>query len=311
MNSKSANKYAGVIKFSNYENGNEYRYAIQFNTLNQTGNYYQLKGVLGLVDAGEDYLRQNGFNIVAGTYPTKTDEIAISKYLFETFKASDKNILDYDDLINKELDTTFLTNKGGFNNKLKIKAIIDFGQISNKFDELKNENPSLSKKDLDELKERYKNYIKSSFHALGYVSKDFYEYYKENYNLGPSSNKYLSYLNVRGLVVSTTEIWNVDSDNSTQYISAKIVDKLGLTYLDLEGKPISYVAPKEDEAYISYYDYQTYLNKIDRIKYQNVLNMIDSNLIPETSSLTDEEKSDIRKMFYKNTLTKEDKEYLD
>ncbi len=309
LNSKSNNKYAGVIKFSYYWSS----YAIQFNTLSPNGNYYQYRGVTGLVDAGEDYLRGNGFNIIAGTYPTKPDEIAISKYLFETFKNADSAINSYDDLINKKFETSFTTNGGSFNKKLKITAVIDFGQIPSKFDELKNENPSLSQKDLRDLKESFENYIKSSFHSLGYVSKDFYEYYKTNYNLSSSSsNKYVSTIYVRGLNVSNYRIdWDVTPDNGMQYISSKLVDKLGLTFTDLEGNKMSYVSPKEDEAYISYYDYQEYLSRVERNKYQKIYQMLDNNYIPETANLTNEEKDNIRNILNSGKYTNDDKQVLD
>ena len=309
LNSKSVNKYAGVIKFSNNYGSN---YAIQFNSLAPTGDYYQYRGVSGLVDAGLDFINQNGFRVVAGEYPTKPDEIAISNYLFETFKSSDNKISSYNDLIGKEFDSTFSTNNGSFSKKLKITAVIDFGQIPAKFDELKNENTTLNQKALNDLKEKYKNYIQLSFHALGYVSSDFYSYYKKNYNISSSSKYYINSIYVRGLATATYNIaWDVSPDSGSSYISPKIIDKIGLTFTDFDGKNINFVSPKEDECYISEAYYKNYLNEKERFKYQAIYSMLDSDLISETYSLTNNEKDEIRNIISRQNYTDEDRTVLD
>ena len=311
LNSKSSTKFAGVIKFgaSSWSSN----YAIQFNTLSGSGNYYQARGVTGVVDAGENYLRENNFTIVAGRYPEKPNEIAISEYLFDNFKVNDNTIATYDDIINKEFDTNISTNKGSYSKKFKITAIINFGVVPQAFDELKNENSTLNQKALNDLATRYKNYINSSFHALGFVSTDFYEYYKKSYNLGaPSSNRYVSTISAKGMQVQRRHVdYDITLDSWMSYVSSKIASKLGLTYTDLNGNSIPYVEPKEDECYISYEEYNYYLEELERYEYDKLNDMMNYyNLLPETKDLTEKERNDIRNLIY-NKKTAEEKEYLD
>ncbi len=312
LNSKSNNKYSGVFSFTNsLSNYWSSSYVIQFNDLTSNDTYYQYRGVTGLVDAGKDYLDYNGFNIIAGSYPTETDEIAISKYFYDTFAHNDSNIKNYDDLIGKEYDTFIYTSIGSFNLKLKISAIIDFGQIPSQFDELKNDNSSLNTKELNELKTRYENYIKSSFHALGYVSNDFYDYYKETFNLKMNNNKYLSTLYVKGLYIDNYDFeFDITYDYGTSYFSSKIINKLGLTFKDLDGNYIEYIAPNENECYISSLEYNNYLKDLERYNYQKIIYMLDKDFIPETAIYTTEEKDHIRNLIYQN-ITPSAKEELD
>ncbi len=316
LNSKSDSKYVGVIKFGKSKWDSSY--VVQFNTTSGSNKYYHFNGLYGLVDAGEEFLNSNGFRILEGTYPTKPNEIAISNYTYETLKTNDNTINDYNSLIGKKINSSISTSNYSFNEEFTVTAIIDCGTVPSQFDEIKNEQPNLNPKDLQTLTTRYENYIKLSFHTLGYVSNDFYQYYKEKYNISYSSNQYINSLYATGMVLSRYGVDGYDNvqDFGFSFYNSKIIDKLNLQFKDLNGNSISFTSPKEDEVYISSGIYNQMLQEYENNKYSKLYLMFDQNfLMEEISDLTTTELDNLRSLVNNYNKTTEDKatlqQYLD
>ncbi len=310
INAKADSKYTGVIKFG--KNKWNTNYVIQFSTPSGNDKYYKFNGVYGLIDAGESFLNENNFSIIAGSYPTNPNEIAITKYTFDTLKANDNKITDYNALIGNSIGTTFSTNNNSFNKNLIITAIIDCGTISTQFDELKNEQTKLSPKELQTLTSRYENYIKLSFHTMGYVSSDFYQYYKTNYNIDYSSDNYINSIYAKGIRIDRYQInGDIDQNYGTSYLSSKFVEKFNLSFTDLNGNSMTYRAPQEDECYISSYLYNEIMRDVERAKYEVLYELISNNYImKETYQLTQTEKDDLFTIINSYNKTDEEKERL-
>ena len=321
LNNESSNlNYAGVITFNSYND------VLNFADLNTNGGYYAYSTLYGLIDSGADYINKIG-NIVTGRYPTEVDEIMISEFMYETFKKdSNMHISNYDDLIYDAIEDNTITinlssNNRRINNlKFKVVGIFNPGSIPSMFDELKNDNPTLSQKELNTLKTKYENYIRNSYNLLGFVSEDFYDYYVDELmpNDNNSYNSYINGISLKGLALNQYYIeYNVDSNNYQYVLTTNLVDiTRTLNYYDLDGNKAAYVDLKDNQVYLSYRRYQ----EIEETKERNRIEL--ARLVISHYGISDytyelfkdnkkeEEYYRYIDQYYNRSITKENKEKL-
>lgn len=320
LNRTSNLKFAGVITFGSYDA------PVRFSELSTKGRYYSQNGLSGLIDAKEEYLTNIGGAIIAGKYPENSDELLVSEYVYELFKEdTGLKIKSYEDLIysdtkNNTVNVTLYSNGGSLQRqKFKIVGIFSIGVIPQEFTILKEENPNLSQKELESLITKYQMYITKSYHLIGFVSPDFYDTYIES--LSQNSSGSLNYINgigVRGVLLNNYPIeYDVNYDSYQNVLTPKLEPLMkNIKAYDLNGNIINYVAPKENEVYISYRRYQEYIRELERIKIEHAREVInnyglseytynlfkDSNKQKEYSNYIDE--------YYNGSLTKANKDKL-
>ncbi len=107
-----------------------------YNTLGNQFYYHDYFS--GLMEINENIASQNGFKLLAGNYPINNDEVVITEYCYEIFKAgnykdTNYNKIDiniYDDILGKQIVV--------FDQNFIISGIISTGTILNDFSFLKN-----------------------------------------------------------------------------------------------------------------------------------------------------------------------------
>ena len=253
LNSKSANKYAGVIKFGSYNYYSGASRVLRIESMNlASSNYYPYVAMTGLVDAGINYITSNGFTIT-GSYPSNYTEIAITDYMYQMLKEGNPDqVKSYDDILNKTVTCRF--GFSGYNVELKITGIINTGMIPTKYNDLKNNTSNLNQNELDKLAEEFKLYIGNSFHLMGYVSNDFYKEYMKDYEV--YTYDYINTIWARGIAMNESNdvySYEVSDDYGIGYVSPLIVEKNinKLKFYDFNDNKIEYRKPSENEIYLS------------------------------------------------------------
>ena len=248
-------RFAGLITFDEASYGKSACGSINLKNSSETNDYYYYNGVFAFSDAGEGYLNSANMNIIAGSYPTASDELLISEYHYQLLKLTSDDVNDYNDILGKEYTLYIRGNYGSTSVKTTIKGVYNSGSIPEKFNALKN-SQEMNRVDLNELKESFNSYLLNSFQAIVFVSPDFYETYKDNlyheYDYYQSSYS----LGMEGVMFNSEKIpaeYNVRSDQYQSFVSSKVFDYVSkpVTY-DINGEIASYVTPKEDEVYLSY-----------------------------------------------------------
>ncbi len=212
---KEGLKFAGIIDFGAYSNNLDsvYGYTAKSEKFLISGltyqnsllRYYPVRGLVGFTDCGEEYLKECGYTFTEGSrYPEAPNEIMISDYFFNMIRNNDFfyagqefDVQNINDLLGK--DITF--NGGGSRYVLTVTGVCRFGQYEEvtvvneegkseniieynitpkKFHELYNQETQLNSAQLQILEKQFVDYLSSSFHLLGMVSEDFYDYYREN-----------------------------------------------------------------------------------------------------------------------------------
>ena len=129
--------------------------------------------------------------ILFGVYPSETNQIAISDYMFQSLQAAGKFLTDsgeveiseYGDLVGKSLS---FTGKDKDVNYI-VTAIVDIGQTPNRYERLK----SVSSSDTAEISNlhiQFTDYLRNSFHRTIFVDTGFYDEAINNLS-GGLSNK--------------------------------------------------------------------------------------------------------------------------
>lgn len=261
-NNHVGHDFAGVIAFSPWGDS-----AASLNLSTGEDYYYNYSKLSGFVDAGEAYMSRNGFNLT-GTYPANEKEIAISKYTFNVLKHDETLALT--DNVSSILDKTIkLSMDGGPQLSMKVSGVYDTGEIPAEFNALKNKSEldKLDSKAQRNLSESFRYYISKSYHALGYVSANFYETYNStyyrDYDQNPVNSMYL-----RGLQISESKDvydWDVRDDMGNGfYIDSDIADAQAYyTFYNKNGEKASYQTINDNQIYISYNDYQNALRNAE------------------------------------------------
>lgn len=173
-------KFAGVFRlFNNYSE-------VNLDVFPETEkDYYPDATLKGFSDCGEKFLQDNGFTLLQGHYPTNADEIAVSDYINNLYKAAGyKGALNNDIELYDNWNNTTVT--------LKISGIYRTGAIDSKYDELKTSSDKLSIKeqqDRNKLISSFRDYLKNSFALVAFVSDDFYS----AHNVQPVNNQTLTF----------------------------------------------------------------------------------------------------------------------
>lgn len=209
--------------------------------------YYVVDYLCGFTDCGEQFMVDNGFNLLAGRYPENYTEIAIPEYVYSYYKHSRRsgfeqqpfNFNSPEDILGLSVDV------GGF--PFTVVGVYDVGEIEPRYNELYNKETPLDSYALTQLAAEFKDLIEYSFHTVGFVSGDFYEQYKYN-------NVSVDMRTVNGLRVSVSEITSkVDEKDTESFYTPKSVWQYGdaFSFYSLDGQPIERVALSEKQALLS------------------------------------------------------------
>lgn len=255
LNNNTQNlNFAGIIDFGLYETelGNVLGYrsmkpAIRGIAMNYKYEYYYPSfSLLGYSDCGEDYLLNSGFTKLAGRYPTTPTEIAIPNYIFDLLAHANPDFFQEDfkyekpsDIIDKKLniDGTSYT----------VVGVYDVGKLPSRYNELLNPDSQLDAISKAQLSYELNDIVSNTFHTVIFVSNNFYDAYKND-------NVYIKDLSLNGIFFSFESIDTTITDerNQTNVYTDKNIWKYDyiVDAIDLNGNPIDYVSPKENEIYL-------------------------------------------------------------
>ena len=275
-NNSVGHKYAGLINFHNYlKQSNSY---LSLKDGSKTTDYYYYTNILGFSDAGMSYMNEAGLPLIAGSYPTNSNEICISVYQYGVLQLTTEDVEKTEDIINKEYDLRIQGNRGSTTIKAKIVGVYDAGSIPSKFEKLKNSN-EINQIDLHKLKDDFEEYLSNSYQSVVFVSDNFFESYSDRL-FDPTYSYYGNtsfYLGLEGVAFSNSRMsddYRVDSSHYASVQTDKIYDYINKPNVyDLDGNPTTYVAPKDNEAYIGYYNYQNAKNEQIRVYYEQLEEM--------------------------------------
>ena len=243
---------------------------------------YSERYCYGLSDCGDNYLKDNGFNLLVGSYPTNSDEVAISDYVYYLYQECGyRNPINAAELkINKPQDMIGLTIKatlnGGYTNKeikLKVTGIYETEKfyLDPKYDILKeSDTSSVSERELKEIKDSFSDVYSSSFSGLLYVSSDFYDPYSVYLASQDADNRnYLDGLDYFGYEMLDSDYYFIfqldeNKDNYFPYNewtsfpamprNMVVNQKEHFTFMDNEGNELSdFPEINDGEAYLNAY----------------------------------------------------------
>lgn len=222
----------------------------------------------GFTDCGEDFLKRNGFTCIAGSYPTKDNEIAISNYVYEIFaelgyKTSDTAFFPSkpQELIGKTLDIrlnmdSMYDEDGAF----KITGIYDFGELS-AYSDLKRNDLNINVRETIELKNAFEDEVYNGFHSLGFVSNAFYEKYGQNLN-NFSKSAYIHELQTKGIAFDDNPTNTQTRFTTPTRINAG-TDRLTLYNANGE-KETSPITLADNETYAFFYRFSSAFDSLAR-----------------------------------------------
>lgn len=243
--------FAGLITFGNGWGTSRY----SFENTEELNDYYRQE-IIGFCEADSQFIEKSNMQIIAGEYPTNSDEILISKYHYEVIKLCTTGINSYDNLINKNVKLEVRGNRSTITKNFVVSGIYDAGEIPSNYDSLKSSD-ELSERDREKLQDNYAAYLSSSFQCVIFVHPDFYTTYSDTlyaYNTG--YGYYNPGISIRGLRISDwgenfdydisewDGVWNVGTDKILPYASE-------IKFYDVNGKEIEYKAPEDGQIYLS------------------------------------------------------------
>ena len=188
-------KFAGVMDLGYYSytslttgKYNSREYKIPTVLKSRYLDYYCVTKLIGFTDCGNEFITKNGFTSLAnGYYPRNYGEIAIPEYVFDMYKyASNLTTLGISPLENPQdiLGETITFNGLSF----VVTDVYKVGVIPEEFKPLKDKQSFLDTYQKNQLKKELTDLIEYSFHTVGFVSENFYDYYKDlNVTVGSKS----------------------------------------------------------------------------------------------------------------------------
>lgn len=220
--------------------------------------YGEFCSIQGFSDCGSAYANKN-FKLLAGSYPTNKNEIAISEYHFEYIKnQTGSTINNYADAIGKEVD--IYTNKSNGETlriHATIKGVYDVGSIPSKYDELKKSSSTKTEEEIVSLAKNFNNFLRSSFESIVMVDTGFYTEYGSNaINKVENPDRFYAY----GVEIQTDQISReVSTNTQTDCLLDESVNANRSAYkiYDLDNNLIEgNLSMKEDDIYVSKYYYE-------------------------------------------------------
>lgn len=224
--------------------------------------YYQNTGLIGFSDASEAKLNSNGLTLVKGHAPRNKDEIALSTYMGEAFLKGMENgaIYTLDDLLERDVSYSSNENSKDFY-KFKIVGFYETDSFDKKYDILKTpeEFAKLEYNAQMKLTNEFHNELLNSYSLVGFVDESFYEHHKKP--IVEQITTEIDPYTLSGVLIRNHEMFIEDDMKDFQvFIST---DKLyemfpeHFSFYNLKGEEMDYVAPKENEIYVKYSDYET------------------------------------------------------
>ncbi len=270
--SKSGLSFAGVFTFrdDSYSNGvDSYEMRLVDGSTyilpDPADADYYLAGTIGFSDCGEEYMRDQGFSLVSGAYPTDAKSVALPLYIAESFvSATDGKIKKTEDLIGKKVK---FSNNALSDNAFTVTGIYNVGSIDGKYDALKTSQGGarLNEKEKTLLSKDFADYLINSFHRIVFVAPAFYDAYKENITKNNSYSVNVQSEYYKGIYFSNNEItWEVGDYSESQYSfytekTLSVYGKNSFVFYNLSGEPTSFNA-NANGVYISKQRYTDMIN---------------------------------------------------
>ncbi len=243
--------FVGVFQFGQYNNylDKVNGYTASVKNVNAPDSwstkkyYFPSKTINGYVDAGEQFLTENGFvSLGGGRYPVNASEVAIPKYIYDMYRYAtwyynpELGIEEYkspEDFIGQTI-------KIGSNKQIEltVTGIYDVGTIPEEYQVLFDSMTSgLSPLENRELSEKFNDYLSCSFHRILFVTKDFYELHK---NDGVA----VGVRNCSGMGLSTTGSFygSIEGSSVEPVFTRKSIwqyDSI-VDFYDINGNPVTY-----------------------------------------------------------------------
>ncbi|MCR5693278.1 MAG: ATP-binding cassette domain-containing protein [Bacilli bacterium] len=257
--SKTGLDFAGVfgkdLYSFQYKNGSDLEDPLVFDQL------HSFLSFSGFIDCGETYLARNGMSMLFGTYPTASNEIAISKYHSEILAKSNPELFDGEikNVIGTELSIDFKNYTLNSDKSLfTITGIVDTGEVNNYYlERYEKGNHTLDSKDIEMLTE----YLRGSFHCLGYVSSVFAETFHDVFAEGLSSLYSHKGVYFAGIELEENESSiRPSADSSLGFVLPKYTDMEQYSFYAPDGESLTFEEPASNEIYVdgSYYEEKTY-----------------------------------------------------
>ncbi|MBP5091038.1 MAG: ABC transporter ATP-binding protein, partial [Bacilli bacterium] len=215
----------------------------------------------GFIDCGEQYLARNGMPMLCGTYPVSSNEIALSKYHSDILLSANPALFgdDVKNLIGTELSIDF-KNYGLSQDEclFTVSGVVDTGDINRYYlDRYENSNHMLDSRDREMLAE----YLRGSFHCLGYVSPSFSSALSSVFHKDFSSIYSHEGVFFGGISLSEIESnLRPAADDSLSFVLPKYSDMEQYSFFSLDGSEISYQDLARNEVYVdgSHYEIEVY-----------------------------------------------------
>ena len=257
LNEKSGMKCYGILSSAPGSYGNENICVEGDTSIGGVGDipYYKGTNLKGAVVMNDSDLKDLGFTIIEGRLPMKEDEVAITKFTFDSIKETHENITSLESFETYRIECNL--NNDGWLEYYNVVGIIDTGDIPEKYDALKSpkEMSKLTATKADSLKNEYEDYLEASFQNIIFATKDIEKYYINSYSPFGVYD-YFEFYNANGMALSgCDEIF----DYATDYSSVRI-----LTENYYVNMPNSFVFFDENEEIVPYKklnENEVYLNQ--------------------------------------------------
>lgn len=258
-------RFAGVYSadssysYENYLGNNQ-----QSNSDNDTYTNFPSSEFSGFSDCGESFMTGNGFEKLAGKYPTEANEIAVSKYVYEQFKAKGYRaasgtvrIANYDDLIGKELNIFANYDYGSQSgNALKIVGIYDVGDFT-KYNSVLRDDLDQNSKENEAVIAECNDELRYGMQSIAFVSDKFYGKYKSKFGSGQDKHIESKYMHGVRVSMAKNDRYNepIDDYETSSYFSENTVRQNAsvFTVYSTDGSIVNNAnfSVGENEAYIS------------------------------------------------------------
>lgn len=248
-------KFAGIIDLGKYNNDlesiNGYdsrRYPLSNIVVEYDyQRYYCAETICGFSDCGQEFLNDNGFELLAGRYPENYTEIAIPEYIYEVY-AHSRNTNNLNDNVKYNSPSDIIGKTIKINAiDFTVVGVYDVGDIPPIYDELLNVETKMDLYSIGVMVTELKDILENSFHTVVFVSPDFYDEHKFD-------NVVVDVRTVYGLRFNDEPISSkIREDETESVLTPKSIwenDQL-VKFYNVDGNVIDYPKFEEKDAYIS------------------------------------------------------------